>query len=432
MATMESFLVGLDKRDLHPLSLFSVPKVWTRSITNSTNLPTCLNLHLGTIEQECNLRQQLNIKTPADIITSPPVMSLPAAAAPAPVEGAASPSSWWQLQQWQPGPIDQIPVPELHKLSHNGTPPRQGPLGDVMDMQLLNLKLYQLQATLRGGTLDARTLFEMAENCEKELEAANGFVPVRVEDYVYLETEERMGSLQDQLMFFEFQCTQWALFQAYRQEHLRRDMNRQELCVAYYRWLLEPLEHYWRVAPYEPRRIGAMTWSWTLCHQLRFVKEFFYDEDRYIPSPDAINAMIFDGGPTPPQSSSPLPAVAPATKAPEAIAPQSSPLAPGPQLPQPADPDALPAPSAPPQPPRDPAAPSNSNRSPDGNDATSVVHQQPARPAKRKRATLSRELRSLAQLGGPGNAVVGLGVDNDDNREHLRRLRRKTHRRAPQ
>ncbi|KAK3347351.1 hypothetical protein B0H65DRAFT_460266 [Neurospora tetraspora] len=227
-----------------------------------------------------------------------------------------------------------------------------------------------------------------------------------------------MSFLAEQLRYFEWETSQWALFQPYRQNHLEKGISREELCRAYYRWLIDSLERHDELVRSEPLRINKILQRRLVLNLRDMYPELLSDERN--PPPLDTTSQAPTHTPAQPPSS---PALAP-----------KGPAAPAPQPPA----DAPQPPAAAPQPLAAPAARSTPDRGKNQNNVNSLHRaianpipeslpepeiQQPTRPAKRKRApcALTRELRSLIQLGGPGNALVGRAVviepDNADQQE---------------
>lgn len=283
-----------------------------------------------------------------------------------------------------------------------------------------------------------------------------------------VEDRQNMEFLGDQLKYLEFESEQWALFQDYRQQHLEKDISREDLCRAYYRWVVDSLEPRNRPGGRsEPLEISPLRINQGL--QRRLVAELkekypeLRDENDPTPWPDlprsrSPSPLLFTvQSPTEPTAQSTQPSDAPQNTAavPQSPASPAAPPEPAVQSLQPPDepqntaanPAAPPSPvqgsaesaaqlpqpsdtpqhtAAVPQPPVSPAAPSPSDNAHTQSNVTGQHGananpqslpeegaQQPTRPPKRKRDELTREMRSLRQLGGPGNVLVGLGVDNE-------------------
>ncbi|KAJ4399878.1 hypothetical protein N0V85_005903 [Neurospora sp. IMI 360204] len=211
-------------------------------------------------------------------------------------------------------PIEQIKGPFVHRASMNGTPAE-----------------------------DHHALLKMAQDVRRDL----AFPSAEVTETHRTDWGSRfdkddartMSHLAQQLRFFEWEASQWALFQPYRQNHLEKDISREELCRAYYRWLVDAIER---------RDELVRTTTTGRCTSTPSSRASTAGRGKNQNNVNSLHGAI-----------------------------------------------ALPEPEI----------------------------QQPTRPAKRKRApcALTRELRSLIQLGGPGNALVGRAVviepDNADEQE---------------
>ncbi|KAK3946979.1 hypothetical protein QBC32DRAFT_107629 [Pseudoneurospora amorphoporcata] len=265
------------------------------------------------------------------------------AASPAASSAAAPAAATPTEEEFHQGiPIGQIRGPFVHRASFNGTP-AEGPYGWVLDWTQVHLGLYRHLALPQQ--LDRHELYRMAKDVRRKLSGAfpsGAAFPVDPYQSEFdVEDSQNIAFLAEQLRYFEWESSQWELFQSHRQNYLEKDISRPELCRAYYRWLIDSLERYNELVPRsEPLQINPLRINPVLQRKLAWKLKEMYPELRgeKDPPPETTNRAPTHTSTQPPSS----PVLAPAAPAPQpSDAPQHT--------------------AAVHQPPTDPAAPSLSD-----------------------------------------------------------------------